>query len=187
MKKLIAFILSAMLCLCFSSVLAEQGTQEIGTINANGLYKLTGSLPEGYALHVETEEEGLLHGTLQHSDPLKPSLVFTLIFDETYADVERMNDLSQEDLDFLLSTFEDPEKQVSYTETSHGTKLMCVSTQVENWDYLSILTIYKGYMIELNMFAGTGSDGTLTEEQKQIAIDFLSNMNFESLAEAPAA
>ena len=63
---------------------------------------------------------------------------------------------------------------------------MCVSTQVEGWDYLSILTVYKGYMIELNMFAGTGSDGKLTEEQKKIAVDFLSNMNFETITEMPA-
>ena len=188
MKKLIAAVLCALMCFCFSAVLAEQeqGLQEFGTIDANGLYKLTGTIPQGYEVSVETAETGLLHGTLLNQDSTKPALAFTIIFDETYANVERMNDLSEEDLDFLLSTFDDPEKEVSYTETGYGTKLMCVSTQVENWDYLSILTIYKGYMVELNMFAGTGTDGTLTSEQKQIAVDFLSNMNFEAMTEQTA-
>ncbi len=188
MKKLIAAVLCAMMCFCFSAVLAEQeqGLQEFGTIDTNGLYKLTGTVPPGYEFSVETAETGLLHGTLLNQDPAKPALAFTIIFDETYADVERMNDLSDEDLEFLLSTYDDPEKEVSYTETAYGTKLTCVSTQVVDWDYLSIPTIYKGYMIELNMFAGTGSDGKLTSEQKQIAVDFLSNMNFEAMGELPA-
>ena len=176
MKKLTAVVLCALMCFCFSAVLAEQeqGLQEFGTIDANGLYKLTGTIPQGYEVSVETAETGLLHGTLLNQDSTKPALAFTIIFDETYANVERMNDLSEEDLDFLLSTFDDPEKEVSYTETAYGTKLMCVSTQVENWDYLSI------------MFAGTGTDGTLTSEQKQIAVDFLSNMNFEAMTEQTA-
>lgn len=198
MKRLIAILLSLTMICCLAASMAEtaqepaqeqQGLQNFGTISVNGIYALTGQIPEGYQVTLETAETGLLHGSLLNSDSAKPALAFTIIFDETYADVQRMNDLSQEDLNFLESTFEDPEKEVTYTETAYGTKLMCVSTKVESWDYLSILTIYKGYMIELNMFAGPGSDGRLTEEQKQIAIDFLSNMNFEAMtgAEAQAA
>jgi len=168
-----------------SGTAAANGLQEFGTVDANGLYKLTGTLPEGYEASIEIAEAGLLHGVLQHPDSTKPVIAFTIVFEETYAEVERMNDLSQEDLDFLISTFESPEK-VTYTETAYGTKLMCVSTQLENWDYLTILTIYKGYMIELNMFAGPGTDGQLTDEQEKIAIDFLSDMNFEAMTEIPA-
>lgn len=168
-----------------SGAAAANGLQEFGTVDANGLYKLTGTLPEGYEASIEIAEAGLLHGVLQHLDSTKPVIAFTIVFEETYAEVERMNDLSQEDLDFLISTFESPEK-VTYTETAYGTKLMCVSTQLENWDYLTILTIYKGYMIELNMFAGPGTDGQLTDEQEKIAIDFLSDMNFEAMTEIPA-
>ena len=168
-----------------SGALDANGLQEFGTVDANGLYRLTGALPEGYEVSIEIAEEGLLHGVLQHPDSTKPVIAFTIVFEETYAEVERMNDLSQEDLDFLVSTFDSPE-EVTYTETAYGTKLMCVSTQLENWDYLTILTIYKGYMIELNMFAGTGTDGHLTKEQEKVAIDFLSDMNFEAMAELPA-
>ncbi len=188
MKKLLAVLLCAALMTACAAALAEEGTlQPFGTIDANGLYALTGKLPDGYTFDIETAETGLLHGSLRNPDTTKPILAFTVIFDETYAEVERLNDLGAEDLAFLESTFEDPEKQVSYTETAHGTKLMCVSTQVGGWEYFTILTIYKGYLVEINMFAGEGSGGTLTEEQKKIAVDFLSHMNFEGMTAVPKA
>jgi len=189
MKKLIALTLSLMMLFCLTVSMAEQeqeqGLQDFGSLDANGMYALTGQVPEGYELTIDTAESGHLMGTLLNSDNEKPALVFNIIYDETYSDVERMNDLSQEDLDFLASTYTDPDTEISYAETAYGTKLMCVSSEVDSWDFLAILTIYKGYMIELDMFAGTGTDGTLTEEQKQMAIDFLSNMNFEAMAALP--
>ena len=44
MKKLTAVVLCALMCFCFSAVQAEQGLTEFGTIDAKGLYRLTGAV-----------------------------------------------------------------------------------------------------------------------------------------------
>ncbi len=173
MKKSLALILCALLALACCASLAE-GAQEIGSINVNGAYKLTAKMPEGYTLKVEENQESFLRGTLSSEDPLKPEMTFSIVYDETYSEVERMNNLTEADLAFLESTF--PEgSEISYGETSEGTKLMIVKANAET-EYMTILTVYKGYMIEFDLFAGP--DGKLTEEQQKQAVTFLSDLQF---------
>ncbi len=174
MKKLLALVICALLALGGCAALSEDA-QEIGSINVNGAYKLTAKLPEGYQLEMTQDTEGYLRGTLSSSDPLKPAMIFSIAFDETYSDVERLNDLSDEDLAFLESTF-GPGSEISYGETSEGTRLMFVRTADAQNEFLAVFTIYKGYMIEFDLFAGPG--GKLSAEQESTAITFLSDMQF---------
>ena len=45
-------------------------------------------------------------------------------------------------------------------------------------DFVSIITIYEGYMIEFDMLTGAEAEEGLTEEQIQMCIDFLSDLDF---------
>ncbi len=174
MKKMLSLILCALLTLSCCISLSE-GVQEIGSVNVNGSYILTAKLPDGYTLKMNAEKEGYLQGELTTEDVLKPQMRFSIAADETYADLERMNDMSEEDLAVLESSFE-AGSEISYGETSEGTKLMIVRSTIDSREYMAIVTYYRGFMIEFDLFAGP--DGKLTDEQEKTAIDFLSDMQF---------
>ncbi len=174
MKKILSLILCALLAFSCCASLAE-GAMEIGSVNVNGNYILTAKLPDGYKLTMKVEQDGYLQGELTTEDVLKPRMVFSIAADETYAEAERMNDLTEADLAVLESSFEAGSK-ISYGETSEGTKLMIVRSTLESHEYIAILTYYKGYMIEFDLFAGP--DGKLSEDQEKVAIAFLSDMQF---------
>ena len=180
MKKLLALFSALILTLTLCASLAESTETEIGSINVNGNYTLTCAVPEGYSLNVTGAEESSVRGSMVTEDPSRPSMVFSIVFDETYSDVERMNDMTEEDIAFLESTYteENPYAVVSYMETAYGTKLMCVRATLKESDFLSILTVYKGYLIEFDLFPGEESNGLLTDEQVSTAVDFLSGLNF---------
>ncbi len=173
-KKSLSLLLCALLALLCAAAAAED-VQDIGTINVNGAYKLTARLPEGYRLEFLDEGEGYLRGSLTSEDPAKPFMYFSIAWDETYSEVERMNDMPEADLANLAATF--PEgSEISYGETTEGTKLMIVHAAESGTEYMTVLTVYKGYMVEFDLFAGP--DGHLSEEQKNLAVAFLSDMQF---------
>ena len=110
-----------------------------------------------------------------------PATMFLAIeFDEIYSEVKRMNDMTEEQLQEIIDTFADDgdEISVSYKETSHGTKLMFVQEAVESIDFVAIITVYEGYMIEFDMLAGPAAEEGLTEAQIQMCVDFLSDLDF---------
>ena len=180
MRKILSMLLCLMIAMGCISALAEE---ELGQIDVNGIYKLTGSIPEGYTLNVTVNQSDMVQGRILADDATRPGLIFSIVFDETYAEVDRMNDLTEADLKFLEDTFDTKTGEITYLETAYGTKLMCVRSSLEGYEYASILTIYKGYMIETDLWAGAGSDGSLSDEDVQMMVDFLSNMNFESIVE----
>ena len=73
------------------------------------------------------------------------------------------------------------EVEVSYTETAHGTKLLVCKENDGDGDteYVQILTVYRGYLIEFDMETSEdAAEKSLTDEQIQMCIDFLSNLDF---------
>ncbi len=181
MKKLFALLLTLALALGCCAALAETPAKtELGSINMNGAFKLQCSLPDNYTLNiVSKDDEGLL-AVIEPQDASKPMLFLTIEFDEIYYDVKRMNDMTDEQLQQILDTFtsEGDEVTVSYRETSHGTKLMIVTEAVESVDYVAIVSVYEGYMIEFDMMAAEGAEEGLTEAQIQMCIKFLSDLDF---------
>ena len=64
-------------------------------------------------------------------------------------------------------------------ETSHGTRLLVVRETGADMDFLDFYTIYLGHEVELRLAPGKGAaDPTLTEEQIQKCISFLSDLEF---------
>ena len=181
MKKLFALLLSLALLLGCCTALAENAPKtEIGTINMNGAFKLQCSLPENYEIKIASKDDEGMIAVISTEDEIKPMMFMVIEFDETYYDVKRLNDMSEDQLQEIIDTFisEGDDVNVTYRETSHGTKLMIAQEADESVDFVSIITIYEGYMIEFDMLTGAAAEGGLTEEQIQMCIDFLSDLDF---------
>ena len=181
MKKLFALLLSLAFALSSCAVLAETPAKtDLGSINMNGAFKLQCSLPENYDVNIISKDDEGLMAVVKTEDETKPMMFLTIEFDEIYYDVKRMNDMTEEQLQQIIDTFTNggDEVTVSYRETSHGTKLMIVTEAVESVDYVAIVSVYEGYMIEFDMMAAEGAEEGLTEAQIQMCIEFLSDLDF---------
>ena len=188
MKKIIAVLLSLALLLGCAAGTAEDAGEKIifGTLRANGEFTLKGYLPEGYkVVPFEISDEAMLSRILS-DDPTKPEIMLSIAMDEAYADVEKLNDLDDEELLILERTFTDtdPYAVITYDETAHGTRLMVCRTMSDISDYLTVLSIYQGYMIEMAMTPGRAAEQRLTDEQVEAANSFLSELDFVSGIEA---
>ncbi len=159
---------------------AEDGKERLGSLNVNGEFDLTCKLPAGYNLQVVNRRGSSIVASILSDDMTKPQLYLSIAYDETYADVERMNDLSDEDLAILEESFKDMNNvEISYRQTGYGTKLLVARKTGADTDFVDILAIYKGYFVEFNMTPNAkAADQTLTDEQIRMCIDFLTNVDF---------
>ena len=156
------------------------GKEALGSLTVNGEFDLQCKLPEGYNIQVVNMRGSKIVATIQSADILKPVLYLSIAFDETYSDVERLNDLNDEALAVLEESFRTMnDVEISYRETGYGTKLLIAREVGNDTDFVDILSIYKGYFVEFNMTPSPSAGGiTLTEEQIRMCIDFLTDLDF---------
>ena len=182
MKKLIAVILSLVMMLCAVSAVAESTDKvTIGTISINGEFTLQCGIPEGYEPVPGVVTPSFLNAIIRSQDPNAPIMQLSVAFDEKYYDVERMNDLSAEELAQLEETYieDDPFVDISYGETGYGTLLLIARHETETMDYIAFFSIYKGYCVEFVLAPSlTAEDKNLTEEQLRLSVDFLTDLDF---------
>ena len=159
---------------------AGDGTEKLGSLNVNGEFDLTCRLPEDYKLQVVNTRGEKIVASVLSDDMTKPEMYLTVAYDETYGDVERMNDLGEEDLKILEESFSDMnDVNITYSETGHGTKLLIAREVGSDTDFVDILAIYKGYFIEFNMTPNPkAANHALTDEQIKMCIDFLTDVDF---------
>ena len=183
MKKIIALVLALALTLSCCAALAETPAKtEIGTIDMAGAFKLQCDLPEGYDINIDLKDSESLIATIVSEDPAKLPMLLTIEFEEMYYDVKRLNDMSDEDLQEIIETFPNYEEaNISYTETSHGTKVLIVKGSDAQMNYVAFFSIYEGYEIELDiieMLEEEGAESKLTDELVQSCVNFLSKLDF---------
>ena len=187
MKKIIAILLSLALLLGCAAGLAEgEEKQTYGTIRENGEYTLKGILPEGYKVIPFELSDDYILTRIRPNDPEQPEMMLSIAYDETYSDVERLNDLDDDALEILEKTFTDtdPYANITYEETDYGTRLLVCRTQGDTYDSLDIFTIYKGYFVELVTTPGEkAKEQKLTDEDVNNSIRFLSELDFAEGAE----
>ena len=190
MKKIIALVLALALTLgCFAALAEENTKTQLGVVDMTGAFKLQCTLPEGYEINIEQKDNEGLTARISSSVEGKPTLLLIIEFDEQYYDVKRMNDLTEEQLQQIIDTFpEDDNLDVSYTETSHGTKVMIVKGIANPEDYadfkegnapvkyVALLSVYEGYMIEVDI--GDEAETGLPEDLIKTVIDFMSDLDF---------
>ena len=194
MKKIIAvFLCLAMLAAC-AAVFAEQEKSEkvsIGKISINGAFDLQCALPDGYSVQPLIVERDQVVALVSSQDAAKPVMYLSVAFDETYADVQRMNDLDADALALLEQTFTDldPTVDLSYGETGLGTHLLIARQFGEDVDnYVAFLSIYDGYFVEFVLTPPSLNSGLkLSEDYVDMCIEFLTEMDFIPAAEGEYA
>ena len=188
MKKLIAILLClSMLAGCAAAAAETAEKTHLATVDVNGVFSLQGRVPDGYRIQeIETTDSSYV-AMLTAEDTRLPLLTLSIAFNELFAGVERMNDLDAESLALIEQTFTSEEAvDITYRETAYGTKLMMVKEAEGTVDYVDFYTIYRGYEIEIVLAAGN-TDAGLTDEQIQMVVDFLSDLDFASPDDVPAA
>jgi hypothetical protein len=177
MKKIVAIILSLALLLGCAAAFAETAEKaELGTVNVNGAYKIQGKIPEGYRLAILNQSSTAIVAMLMPADSAKPTVTISVAYAEDWADTEKLDDVSEEDLAEIEASFETEDAvNIEYRETGHGTKLMVVTEAVDQADFVDIYTIYKGFEHEFVMTPGSEA---LTEENIQMLIDFITEIDF---------
>ena len=154
--------------------------EELGTLNVNGAFTLQCKLPKGYKLNVITSQSHRIIANLTPKDTKKPQMMLNITYDEMFSDVDRLNDLTAEEIEQVKESFK-ALNEVEFTEmeTSHGTKLLVAKETGDDSDFVDIITIYKGYSIEFVLAPNSAADDqTLTDKQIQTCVDFLSDLDF---------
>ena len=182
MKKIIALLLClAMMLGC--AAMAETAEKELnGELTVNGKFTAKWAAPEGYHLtEMQSGDDGYMIAAFlpENETAGKPVMVVSIAPDELLTDVARLNDLDDEALSKIEATFrEEDEVDISYMETTHGTKLMVIKETKENVDYVDFYTIYLGYEIELVLTHTEEMAGTpITDEQIATVVQFLSDLD----------
>ena len=155
-------------------------TDSLGTLNVNGAFELQCKIPDGYQLQIMSSQKTRIIANLIADDAQKPQMVLTVAFDEQYTGVEKMNDMSDEDIEVLKQSFSAlSDIEFSEAQTGEGTKLLVAKEKGEDEDYVSILTVYKGYLVEFVLTPNPeAAEQTLTDDQIQKSIDFLTDLQF---------
>ena len=175
MKKLTAILLAAILLMSICLASAEDGKTQLGILNVNGAFDIRCRIPEGYELDIEEANTTQIIAYIGSEDEAKPVMALRVAFNELLSDVDRLNDLSDDELKILEGTFlEDENVKISYRSTSYGTKLLVAELEDE---YVVFYTIYKGFEIEFQLTPGTEP---LNDSQIDMVISFLSDMDFVS-------
>ena len=183
MKKIVSLLLCLMLLLGVSALAETADKEEIGSLEINGEFILKAALPEGYTLHSFDSDSLMSIWYVSSDDPARPVMSLVIAFDEAYADVDRLNDLDDEALAELVGTWTmEYDMEISYAETAYGTKLIVAKEIGDYADYVSFFSIYKGYCVEFTLIGGNAGEDALTDEQVQMAIDFLSDLDFVPVA-----
>ena len=183
MKKTLAILLCLALLLGCAAAAAETAEKTyLATVNMGGAFKLQCALPEGYQAD-EIESTDGTYIAMFAAGENKPLLMLSIAYNEMYSEVARMNDLDAEALARIENSFrEEDEVDISYTETAYGTKLMVIKETDGSVDYVDFYSVYLGYEVEI-LVISTNEAG-LTDAQIQMAVDFLSNLDFEAVGDA---
>ena len=106
-----------------------------------------------------------------------PQMGLVIAFNDEWADTERLNDVSEEDLQAIKDSFSEEYEDAAFgtRETAAGTKLLTVTVPGGQDAY--VYTIYKGHEIEIHLIPGK-EQGVLADSDLERVVAFLSDMDF---------
>lgn len=179
MKKLLSVLLCLALALGCGLAPAETQKEDYTVVTVNGAFNIRGITPEGFQRTSVEVDDPNMRVYFSSDDPGKPSFVLGIFFREDYADVMRLNELSEEEMKAAL-VGDDPSvsENIEIMETDYGTKVLILRSRDPQDDFACFVTLYMGYEVGLNLYPGAASDGTLTNDQIRLAMKFLSDLDF---------
>ena len=182
MKKTMAVLMCILLTVSCSLSAADSVQKEDYTVvTVNGIFSIRGITPEGYHLADTQNMDTTIWASFTSDDPAKPYFDLIISFLEEYANVGRLNDLSEEEMKDMVDDDPDLSDKIEIMETDYGTKVMILRSNDPMNDYVCFVTVYKGYEVALNLFPGSENEDVLTDEQIKLAMRFLSDLDFEPI------
>ena len=182
MKKIISLLLCLALVCCCAFSLAESAANQF-TASVRDRFRLTGPLPEGYQYSIVSQDDLMTRAAMTSEDPSAPVMTLIISYNESYADIQRLNDLPEDQLEHIKAGFSEM-NEVSFDirETAQGTKLLVVRETGTDRDFLVFYTIYLGHEVELQLTPAEGAASpALTEDQIRKCIDFLGDLDFSPI------
>ena len=177
MKRIIALVLSLALLLACTAALAEE-KESMGVLKVNKAFDIRYSaLPDDYTLSIYQQNDMTIIANIKSSQETLPRMGLVIAFNDEWAETERLNDVSEEDLQAIKDSFSEEYDNLAFEtrETNAGTQLLVVRAPSGLDAY--VYTIYKGHEIEIHIFPGTEQD-VLEEADIERVVAFLSDMNF---------
>ncbi len=184
MKKLFALILCAVMLLSCASLAETAEKESLGTVKVNGAFELKCVIPEGYSKTLLPTAADQVIALFSSEDEDKPRITVSIAYNDSYAAdgvALKYNDISEEDVELIRESFLQAcdEAEFQDGETAHGTKLLLVKGKLGEEQFMDVYTIYNAYEIEIIATYGEDGEGkTLSEDQMQKMIDFVSDLDF---------
>ena len=179
MKKIIALVLSLVMLLGCAAAMAEAeaGKESLGVLKVVGAFDIKYSpLPNDYKVNVYMQNDMTLIANITTSKAELPQMGLIISFNDEWADTERLNDVTDEDMEAIKDSFFEEYDEVEFDikETNAGTKLLIA--KIPGGQEAYVYTIYKGYELEMEIIPD--KDGELTDEDIDRVVAFLSEMEF---------
>ena len=175
MKKIFALILAAALAatmLFTCTAMAEK----VEVVYDDAL-TLSMNYPEGYDV-TTTNMEGVLMWLMVAQDETAPNFVMMLTVSEEYPELERLNDLTEEELQEMINNLiEDLNNPTaSVVNTGLGSKVIVIDEQGAEDDLVILESVYHGY--DIVMYVGHNDGSTITVADLQAAMQIHTDMDF---------
>jgi hypothetical protein len=179
MKKIIALALCLVMLLGCTAAMAEAEAEKesLGVLKVIGAFDIKYSpLPNEYKVNVYMQNDMTLIANITTTKAELPQMGLVIAFNDEWADTERLNDVSDEDMEAIKDSFFEEYDEVNFDtkETKAGTKLLIA--KIPGGQEAYVYTIYKGYELEMQIIPD--KDGELTDEDIDRVVAFLSEMEF---------
>ncbi len=178
MKKIIALVLSVMMLLTCAAAMAEAEKESMGTLKVNKAFEIRYSpLPDDYTLSIFQQNDMTIIANIKSSQAVLPRMGLTIAFNDEWADTERLNDVSEEDLEAIKDSFYSEYNELTFEtrETAAGTQLLVVTVPSGQDAY--VYTIYMGHEIEIHLIPGEEQEALSAADIDRV-VAFLSDMDF---------
>ena len=183
MKRIIALVLSLAVLLACAAAMAETEQEFAGTLKVTKAFDIKyKALPDDYTLSVYKQDDLQICANILSPHETLPRMGLMITFTDEWAGTERLNDVSEEDMQAVKDDFltEYPDLTFDIRETRYGTKLLVVTAPSGLDAY--VYTIYKSHEIEIQIVPGTEQE-VLGEADIERVVDFLSDMEFVPVEE----
>ncbi|MBO7661959.1 MAG: hypothetical protein J6U01_01150 [Clostridia bacterium] len=183
MKKIIALVLSLVMLLTCAAALAETQKESMGTLRVEKAFDIKYSaLPEDYALTIITQNNMTILASIKSKDAALPRMNLSIVFNDEWADTEKLNDVVEEDMQAIKDSFYDEYSELTFDtkETEQGTQLLVVTVPSGQEAY--VYTIFKGHEIEMQILPGTEQEA-LTDADVERVVKFLGDLEFVPVEE----
>ena len=180
MKKIIALVLCLMMVLTCAAAMAEAEAEKesLGVLKVVGAFDIRYSpLPNDYKVNVYLQNDMTLIANITTAKADLPQMGLIIAFNDEWADTERLNDVSDEDMEAIKDSFFEEYDEVDFDikETKAGTKLLIA--KIPGGQDAYVYTIYKGHELEMQLVPGADQEA-LTDADIDRVVDFLSDMDF---------